>query len=477
MKERVMSLKNLTLIAAAAVLTACSSLPDDKGPTAPLPQRFSQAQGLPEAAAPRSDWWQAIGDAVLSELIVRGLEANLDLAQAAERVQSSRALVSGARANLGPSGGLRAQAQAAQLSEQEAPVLTSAQRHSEQASVGLSLQWELDLFGRLRAQSKAAGARLQATEAQADGLRLTVSAEIAHAYFALLGAREQLQLTRSLIENRRATVSLVQRRANAGMVAPIDDLRARADLAGAEADIPAHEAAATVATHRLAVLLGTSPSDFALPPVRSVDPVHVSVAIPDPASWLTRRPDIAEAEAMLRVRALDVAAVRAEFMPRVSITGLLGFVAGSASGLGAAASASWFASPALSLPIFDHGRIEARLAAAKAEQREALAAYRQRILLALEDVESSLARYRQGQLQLGALHDRSKHSTAAERIARVRYEAGASDLLELLDAQRTAQQSQAALAQRLTQQRQQLVALLRSVGARSLQPGSAANNA
>lgn len=469
-----MSLKNLTLIAAAAVLTACASLPDDKVPTAPLPQRFSQALGLPEAAAARVDWWQAIGDPVLSELIDRGLEANLDLAQAAERVQRSRALVSGARSNLGPSGGLRAQVQAAQLSEQEAPGLTGAQRRSEHTSVGLDLQWELDLFGHLRAQSMAAGARLQATEAQADGLRLTVSAEIAHAYFALLGAREQLQLTLSLIENRRATVNLVQRRANAGMVAPIDDLRARADLAGAEADVPAHETAAAVAIHRLAVLLGASPSDFALPPVRSVDPAQVGVAIPDPASWLGRRPDIAEAEATLRAQGLDVAAVRAEFMPRVSITGLLRFVAGSASGLGTAASASWFASPALSLPIFDHGRIEARLSAAKAQQREALAAYRQRILLALEDVENSLARYRLGQLQLAALHERSRHSTGAERLARVRYEAGASDLLELLDAQRTAQQSQAALSQGLTQQRQHLVALLRSVGARSLQAAPSA---
>jgi multidrug efflux system outer membrane protein len=295
-----------------------------------------------------------------------------------------------------------------------------------------------------------------------------VSAEIAHAYFELLGAREQLQLTKRLIENRGATVSLVQRRARAGMAAPIDDARARADLAGAEADVPVHEEAATVATHRLAVLLGTVPSGFELPPAPSIDPAHVSVAIPDPASWLARRPDIAEAEATLRAHALDVAAVRAEFMPRLSITGLLGFVAGSASGLGAAASASWFASPALSLPIFDLGRIEARLAAAKTLQREALAAYRQQILLALEDVENSLARYRQGQLQFGALHERNRHSTAAERLARVRYEAGASDLLELLDAQRATQQSQAALSQGLTQQRQQLVALLRSVGARSL---------
>jgi NodT family efflux transporter outer membrane factor (OMF) lipoprotein len=468
MKESTMRALKPTLIAtAAALLAACSSLPDAKPPAAPLPQAFGQAQGLAQQTAPQPAWWLALGDPVLSQLIERGLQSNLDLAQASERVQRSRSLAAGARAEFGPSGGLRAQVQKSQASEHEAPGLSSAQRRVDTASVGLDLQWELDLFGRLRAQSAAAGARVQATEAQADGLRLAVSGEIAHAYFALVGAREQLQLGRSIIENRRATVSLVQRRTRAGMVAPIDDARARADLAGAEADVPVHEVAAAVATHRLAVLLGESPSDFELPAVRGIDPANVTVAVPDPAQWLARRPDIAQAEAQLRAHAFDVATVRAEFMPRLSITGLLAFVAGSVSGIGAAASASWFASPAVSVPVFDHARIEARLAGAKAQQREALAGYRQRVLLAVEEVESALARYRQTQLQLGALHERSRQSATAERLARVRYEAGAADLLELLDAQRMAQQAQAALAQGVSQQRQQLVTVLRSLGARS----------
>ena len=453
-----------TVLAVAALLGACASLPDIQAPAAQLPPAFSQAQGLPAETAPQPAWWQVLGDPVLSRLIERGLQSNLDLVQAAERVQRSRALAMGSRAALGPSGGVQARVQRSQASEHEAPGLSSAQRRTTTTSVGLDLQWELDLFGRLRAQSAAAGARLQATEAEAAAMRLAVSAEIAQAYFELIGAREQLSLARSLIENRRATVDLVRRRANAGSVAPIDDARARADLAGTEADVPVHEAAASVASHRLAVLLGDSPSGFELPPLRGIDPASVPVAVPDPAQWLARRPDVAQAEAALRAQALDVAAVRAEFMPRFSITGLLALVAGSASGIGAAASASWFAAPAVSLPVFDHARIEARLAAAQAQQREALGGYRQRILLALEEVESSLARYRQAQIQLGALHERVRHSTTAERLARVRYQAGAADLLELLDAQRSAQQAQAALAQGLSQQRQHLVAVLKSFG-------------
>jgi outer membrane protein TolC len=119
----------------------------------------------------------------------------------------------------------------------------------------------------------------------------------------------------------------------------------------------------------------------------------------------------------------------------------------------------------VTLPVFDRARIDARLAAAQAQQREALAAYRQSILLALEEVENALARYRHGQVQLAALHQRERQAATAEQLARARHSAGASDLLELLDAQRSAQQSQAGFAQGLAQQRLALVDVLRALGA------------
>jgi outer membrane protein TolC len=180
------------------------------------------------------------------------------------------------------------------------------------------------------------------------------------------------------------------------------------------------------------------------------------------------RPDLKSAEAQLRAQALDVAAIRAEFMPRLSVSGLLGFVAGSLSGLGAAGSASWFLAPSLSIPVFDLGRIDARLQAAQAGQREALLHYRQRVLLATEEVESALVQVRQGQVRLAALQDRARHAVTAEGLARKRFEAGGADLLELLDAQRGAQQAELGLSAALTAQRQQVVALQRALGARFL---------
>lgn len=461
-------LPRLSVLAAAAVLAACSTLPAEAPPAMDLPPAFTQGQGLEAGVLAQPDWWTVLGDPALDELVVQGLAANLDLQRAAERVQRSRALAAGRRAELAPSGGVGVGGLAQQLGRVEAPGLDGDARRSEIVSAGLNFSWEIDLFGRLRQQVNAAGARSDAVAADAEALRLAVGAEIAQVWFALNGAREQLRLTHAVVENRRATLSLVLRRVSAGYDAPLDEARARAELSAAESELPAQEAALAVATHRLAVLLGASPSGFLAPKPSDGAPRSVALHLPEPALWMALRPDLKSAEAQLRAQALDVAAIRAEFMPRLSISGVLGFVAGSLSGLGAAGSASWFLAPTLSVPVFDIGRIDARLQAARAGQREALLNYRQRVLLATEEVESALVQVRQGQVRLVALQDRARHAVTAEGLARKRFEAGGSDLLELLDAQRSSQQAEQGLSAALTVQRQQVVTLQRALGARFL---------
>ncbi|HRI91037.1 MAG TPA: TolC family protein, partial [Accumulibacter sp.] len=148
-----------------------------------------------------------------------------------------------------------------------------------------------------------------------------------------------------------------------------------------------------------------------------------------------------------------------------------GVVAGSVSGLGAAGAASWFVAPNVSLPVFDHARIDARLQATRAGEREALLAYRQRVLLATEEVESGLAQVRHGQQRLSALQERARQAVTAEDLARMRFAAGGTDLLELLDAQRSARQAEIGLSAAVTAQQQQVVALQRALGARFLPGG------
>lgn len=456
----------LTAAALAALFSACTTTTSLKTPTPDLPHAFTQGQGITSGRDARPDWWAVFDDPLLDGLIRRGLEANLDLLQAAERVQRSRALAASAKAERGPTGGVGIGARAQQFSHTEASGASAEERRSESVSAGASMSWEVDLFGRLRHAALAADARAQAVEADAAAMRLAIGAEIAQAWFALNGARTQAALARRVLDNRRLTLDLVLRRVAAGHSAPLDEARARADVAAAEAELPASDAAQAVSLHRLAVLLGVSPSGVVAPAPAELTPRPVVLRLPVPAEWAAQRPDLQAAEARLRAQALDVESVRAEFLPRVSVAGVLGVIAGSVSGLGAAGAASWFVAPSISLPVFDHARIDARLQAARAEQREALLAYRQGVLLATEEVESGLAQVRNGQQRLVALQEWSRQAAVAEELARKRFDAGAADLLELLDAQRSARQAEMSLSSSFTAQRLRVVALQRALGAR-----------
>lgn len=459
----------LTTLALAALLSACGTLPADGGRatlTTEWPDRFAQGAGLQPSADARDTGWQALGDPVLAALMTQGLQSNLDLQQAAARVQRSRALAAGAAAQRGPSGALTLGASARQASATEMPGVDDAGRRSDVVNAGAGIGWELDLFGRLATQADAAQRRAQAANADAEAMRLAVSAEIAQAWFALGGARAQLRLAQQVAENRRQVLDVVQRRVAAGYSSRLDETRAAADLADAQSDLPQHEAAIVVATHRLAVLLGRSPTGYEAPASAEATPRPLKLHLPAPAQWASQRPDLQAAEARLQAQALDVEAIRAEFLPRVSITGALGWIAGTLSGLGAAGSAAWFVAPSVSLPVFDHARIDARLAAARAGEREALLAYRQAVLRATEEVESSLAMVRHGQTRLVALQARAGQATQAERLARDRFVAGSIDLSDMLETQRTARQAEQVLAAALTQQQQQVVTLQRALGAR-----------
>lgn len=439
-----------TTVLLAGCATPAPALPEAERPATPV---FAAAPEL--ARSGPAARWAALGDAALAERIERALARNLDLAQAAERVQRSRALAAAADAARWPS--LSASASGSERDDRQ---------RSSSASAGLDLAWEVDLFGRLGSLRNAAELRSAAAQADADAVRRAVAAEVAQAWYALWSADEQLQLTRAVIDNRRNTLELVRHRTRAGFSAPLDEARARSDLAAAQADVPTLEAQRSTALHRLAVLGGEAPGGHPLPAApTAVDPAALTLSLPAGEVWLASRPDIAAAEARLRALAMDEKAVRAEFLPRLSVGGFVGWLAGSAVGLSSAGTSAWVVAPSVTLPVFDAGRLQARLAAAQAEQREALLHYRQRLLLAQEDVENALTRVSLGRGRLQALQERSQQAVRAEQLARLRYQAGASDLLELLDAQRTAQQAQIGLAQALGQHRQDVALLLRALGA------------
>ncbi|MBX3608687.1 MAG: efflux transporter outer membrane subunit [Hydrogenophaga sp.] len=453
--NRPKSLWRWTALAIAALLAGCAApatAPLDKS-TADAP-RFAGAPEWPRSAPAAP--WGALGDTALLSHIERALAGNLDVAQAVERVQRSRALAAADAAARWPA-----------LTASLGAVEREDRQRSGSASAGIELAWEVDVFGRLRHASHAQRLRIDAAVADADAVRRAVAAEVAQAWYALASANERLSLTQAVIDNRRATLTLVQHRARAGLSAPLDEARARSDLAAVQADVPALQAQAALALNRLAVLAGDTPGTQAMPSMDSTaaDPAAITLELPDGETWLASRPDVAAAEARMRALSMDAEAVRSEFLPRISVGGFVGWLAGSAVGLSSASTGAWLIAPSVSLPVFNAGRLQARLDAARAQEHEALLHYRQRVLLATEEVENALAQVSFGRARLTALQERSREAVRAEQLARLRYQSGASDLLELLDAQRSAQQAQLVLAEALGQHRQDVTLLLRALGA------------
>lgn len=408
-------------------------------------------------------WWHLLGDSILAGLIDQGLAQNIDLLRAGERVQQSRAIARASRLELLPGGEIglsRPMALAAELNR--SPSASSRRAVSVQA--GADLSWEIDIFGRLGKAAQANAKRTAAVEAEHEGIRLLVAAEIAHAWLSLDGAREQIALLEDVIANRRTTLRLVTHRARVGFSAGLDEARAAADVASAEAALPAQRAAAAVASHRLAVLLGVSPIEYIPPPSRRIEPFTAQLQLPRDVDWTRQRPDLRAAEQLLDAAALDVSAAQRAFLPRLRLNGTLGWLAGTSDGLGANGSTTWLAVPSLVLPVFDLPRLDAALELAKAQQREAVLTYRQQVLLAAEEVQNAVARLSEVAQQVRAQSDAKTHASKAEQLARKRFEAGAADLLELLDAQRTAYQAETGLAAVRVLHRQYVIELFRATG-------------
>jgi NodT family efflux transporter outer membrane factor (OMF) lipoprotein len=452
-------IRPLALAMMAAALAACAVGPNYVRPDTPAPAHFAQAlagaQAQPTPAAD-AEFWQAFNDPELTHLVEDALAANHDLRIALAHYDSANALLRGAKFDYFPT--VTANATATDTRVGGGPEVKSY-------SVAANASWELDLFGRVRRSVEASRADTAASGADLAALQVAIVGEVARSYFDLRGLQERLRVARENATNQQETLRLVGARLDAGRGTEFDTSRARAQLETTQSRVPALEAQVAVTMHRLAVLTGRTPDALLaeLQTPASLPALPVAVDPGTPGDLLRRRPDVAAAEERLHAATARIGVATADLFPHFTLGGLLGSAAGSAGNLFQAGSETRVVALGIDWSFLDIGRVRARISAADADADGELAHYQQAVLLALEDTENALVRYDRTRAEDAQLAAAASDSANAARLARVRFDAGAVDLLDVLDAERTQLIAQDASADARTRSATSLVALYKAM--------------
>jgi outer membrane protein, multidrug efflux system len=456
----------------AVGLAGCASAPGYRAPEVAVPAAFRETRDTIIAAADTqpalsgTPAWPDVGDTTLARLMKELLRANLDVSVAESRVRGARSARTEAAFELAPTvtfgGGYTRQ----RLSAATFPIGSGTFPDQSIWDGGFDASWELDLFGRVRRNVQAQGAFIAVTREDLRDVQVSLTAELARAYFELRGAQEQLAVAQRNAENQRRTLLLTRERLDAGRGTAFDTERAQAQLSLTLASIPAVEAQVRQAQYQIGVLVGRSPAAVApeldSPVPLPVLPASVSVASPD--SVVRRRPDVAAAERQLAVERALVGAAKADFLPRISLGGSAGYSAAAFDALGDQGTFRYVVGPTISWPALNLGRVKARVDASRAREAEAQAQYSQTVLRALQEVESSLVRYRTSRTRVEQIQDAASASERAAELARLRFSGGVTDFLQVLDAERTQLEAQSELARGRTDAATAYAALYKALG-------------
>ena len=436
------------LLATTALLSGCAVGPHYVAPASSAPAAFvgSPAVDSRTTAAPTVDlvnWWRGFDDPLLTSLVERALAQNLDLQQASARVVQARATLKNANAALLPSGQVSGQAGETYQSL-ETPIgrIGSAflqfQRSTETYELNLGASWELDLFGGRDAARDAARADWQASAAGAVAARLAVAAQTADTYIAIRTLQARLEVARAQGDTQQQLVDLIALQYRKGVAAELQVRQAEGALAQVRASIPALQNELDMAMNALDVLIGVQPGSTRteLSAAASIPaPPAISTA-GGPTALLRRRPDIIAAERTLAASNARIGVAVSEYYPKISLSGLLGTATTAAGGLfsgGATQAGGVFG---LRWRLFDFGRVDAEIKAAKGRNAEALAAYRLTVLRASQDVEDAFSTLVQQEARSAALVQGETSLTRARVASFAAYKGGVSSLIEVLDADR-----------------------------------------
>jgi len=428
-------LASLAAALAASVLSACSLAPTYKPPQTETVASFKEAgdwaPAQPADSQLRGEWWKVFADPRLNELEKRLNESNPDLQAAVARFDQARAVARQDASNEFPTLGFGASGKRTRVSG-NSPLAAPAYvpYTSNDFTASLNLNWEIDLFGRLRNTAAAARAQAQSSAADEASVALSLQAELATDYFTLRGDDATIALLADTIKVYDRAYELTKNRYQEGISAATDVDQADTLRQNARAQLAASRRDRAQFEHAIAVLLGAVPSNFTLEPAQLAGSVP-AVGTGLPSALLQRRPDVARAERAMAAANAQIGVARAAWFPVFSLTGTGGFESMDATSWFKAPSRMWSIGPAATVPLLDFGARSAVNQQARAAYEEALANYRKTTLTAYQEVEDNLAALHHLTDEVIADQAASKAAQSAATHSDKRYDAGVADYVEV----------------------------------------------
>lgn len=453
------------LVCLGLTMTGCKLGPDYRRPTVETPSDWRWKAAEPRDHAPRGAWWTVFEDPMLNELQERATGGNLDLQAAFFRVEQARALARVSQADFYPT--LDASARFTRFrTSASAPSPVGFPIPSftlQQWETPLDLSYELDLWGRVSRSFEAARNLAVGAEAARQAVWLALQADVASTYFTLQSLDREVALLERTVGIRRDALEIFRQRLAAGMLTDFEVQRGQVEVSSAEADLELARRLRVLEFNQLAVLCGKAPSsfEFEVPTNQWQLP---SIAADLPSDLLERRPDVAEAERVLAARMAEIGVAKGAFFPSVRLTASGGLLSGELTDLFEWDSRTWSLGPSVSLPLFAGGRNRAGLEQVRAAYEEAVARYRQQVLVAFREVEDGLSSLQFLEREVKARQVAAEAATGAARQSFSRYQAGVVNFLDVVDAEQARLSSLLAYERARRQQQLATVRLLKALG-------------
>ena len=450
-----------------AALSACMAGPDYVPPEVRMPDAWTEEMrnGVVQGPTELADWWKKFDDPVLTDLIRRADEGNLDLAIAIARIKQSRAALGIAKGEWLPTVAATGSVEYLDPSNngQFGPLAGDG---TDLWSTGFDATWEIDVAGRIARGVESSTAALGGQYEDYRDIRVILFAEVAANYVTMRAFQQRIKLAEANVKNQQDSLKLARQRFETGISPELDVAQAQSNLGNVEQLIPILEQGRVAAVLRIAVLLGSHPG-----PVRAALKEVLEVPLPNsdvgtglPADIIRQRPDIRAAERQLAAATAQIGVATADLYPRLSLSGFFALESTSLSSLFTGDSVTWGAGFPVRWNLFAGGRIRQNIKVQEARTEEALKFYERTLLLAIEEIEGSMNRFEQEQERRDALDRAAKAAQRSVELSLDLYRQGLVDFQNVLDAQRTLLNFQDQFAESQGFVAANLVALYKALG-------------